>query len=1066
MLSTHSRAGAVFRSAFILLSFAVCAPLRAQTPVPVTDEASWDAAIATVNANPGASNVITIGNDLSLSSQVFVNGNVTIEGGGYSIDMQGQDRAMFVAGGTVAIQNIGFINGMAAGGFGVDGGGGGAGLGGAIFVGSGSYASGNGNPAVSGVSTPQVTLNNVYFANNRATGGAGQANGGTAGGGGGLGGEGGTQESPGGEPTAGGGGGGIGSLAFGGAVQTNGGAGIFAIAGESNPGGAGGNGSQVDGTAGGVNGGGGGAGGLAGADPLTASGAGGGGGVNGGRGYFQNSDSPNGGGAGGFGGGGGGSIYYGGAGGFGGAGGGGTQSGGIGGFGGGGGAGGTNADGGFGGGNGSGGAGGGGLGAGGAVFVSQGATLTIQTTGGAAFTGSSAAAGSGGTWGSAYGNDIFIGGNTNFSVTPGKTLAVNSLGGEGSTTDPNVVGRVSDLGSQGGVSLDGGGTLNVSGNSYYTGGTTIHSGTMALGAGAIEEGTTSVVVGQNNGDNATLTFGSGSSVTMGGSSTVITLGQNAGATGTLVIGTGLNGAYLGISQVNTGNGTGTLTFNESLDAPGTSSIYPFYPAITGNTQVVQQGTGTTLLAPGNNVDNTYTGGTVISGGVLQLTHAAGFGTSLPNGGQVEIDGGSLDLNGAAGSPALLTMSGGSVIDSSGGGVLVVNSAILSGGNIAAHVTVSSNLILDSGILVVQGTPGSQTPLANLTAATGYTVGGAGDATLHVINAVVGIQSGNLILGGAGATGTLTIGNNGLLSSQGAQMNVSAVATAGGQGIINFQQTYAYASTSSTNYAFDVPIQGNISVNQDGTGTTTLTQINSYTGGTTVSLGTLAVANGATGLGSGDVQVNGGTLSVSSGIVANQVLVAGGNYDVAVASGASLSGVANASSDFAHGIDTAASLLAGASAADITLETTFQTSSGALNDAIRKSDIYSLDGTGNVPFVLQLSVGQLSGDSFLASFDSAANEWINAVVANTGNTASGSQLGYDGSFASFQTTYGTNLDGYMGAYGVDTSTGSAWAVVDHTGSFSIVPEPVATVIAIPLGLASIVVLRWSRRGRFT
>lgn len=1061
MLSTHSRAGAVFHSALILLSFAACAPLRAQTPIPVTDEASWDAAIATVNANPGANNVITIGNDLSLTSQVFVNGNVTIEGGGYAINLQGNDRAIFIAGGAVTVQSLTFKNGFAGGGAGLTGGGGGAGLGGAIFVGSGSYASGDGSPAVSGYSVPNVILSDVSFSNNIAEGGEGTLINQAAGGGGGMGGEGGSASS-GDAATAGAGGGGIGNHAAGGSSPNNGSAGIFAIPGESNPGGVGGSGDAVDGGNGGTNGGGGGGGGVG----LSVSGGGGGGGVNGGRGYYQNSDYPNGGGAGGFGGGGGGGTYYGGTGGFGGGGGGATGTGGVGGFGGGGGAGSTNANGGFGAGNGASTLGGGGLGAGGAVFVMQGATLQIQTSGGAAFANNVAEQGVGGTAGSAYGNDIFIGGNTSFSVTPGKTLAVNSLGGEGSTTDPNVVGRVSDLGSQGGVSLDGGGTLNVSGNSYYTGGTTIHSGTMALSAGAIEEGTTSVVVGQNNGDNATLTLGSGSNLTMGGSSTVITLGQNAGATGTLVIGTGLNGAYLGISQVNTGNGTGTLTFNESLDAPGTSSIYPFYPAITGNTQVVQQGTGTTLLAPGNNVDNTYTGGTVISGGVLQLTHAAGFGTSLPNGGQVEIDGGSLDLNGAAGSPALLTMSGGSVIDSSGGGVLAVNSAILSGGNIAAHVTVSSNLILDSGILVVQGAPGSQTPLANLTAATGYTVGGAGDATLHVINAVVGIQSGNLTLGGAGATGTLTIGNNGLSGSQGAQMNVSAVATAGGQGIINFQQTYAYASTSSTNYAFDVPIQGNISVNQDGTGTTTLTQINSYTGGTTVSLGTLAVANGATGLGSGNVQVNGGTLSVSSGIVANQVLVAGGNYDIAVASGASLSGVANASSDFAHGIDTAASLLAGASAADITLETTFQTSSGALNDAIRKSDIYSLDGTGNVPFVLQLSVGQLSGDSFLASFDSAANEWINAVVANTGNTASGSQLGYDGSFASFQTTYGTNLDGYMGAYGVDTSTGSAWAVVDHTGSFSIVPEPVATVIAIPLGLASIVVLRWSRRGRFT
>ena len=691
--------------------------------------------------------------------------------------------------------------------------------------------------------------------------------------------------------------------------------------------------------------------------------------------------------------------------------------------------------------------------------------MQVQTSGGAAFTDNLAVAGVGGTSGSAYGNDIFIGGNTSFNVSPGQSLTVNSLGGEGSTTDPNVLGRVSNLSSQGGLSLAGGGTLNVSGSSYYTGATTLNHGTMVLAAGALEEGTTNVVIGQNSGDNATLSLNSSANLTMGGSSTVITLGQNAGASGAMVIGAdGQNGAYLGISQINTGNGSGTLTFNESHSAPGTSTIYPFYPAITGNTKVVQQGTGTTLLAPGNNVDNTYTGGTVVYGGVLQLTHATGYGQSLPNGSQVEVDGGSLDLNGATGAPALLTMSGGSVIDSSGGGVLNVNSAILSGCEIDAHVTVSSNLILDNGILVVQGTPGSESPLANLTAASGYTVGGAGAATLHVINGVVGIQSGDLTLGGAGATGTLTIGDNGVASSQGAQVNVAAITTSGGQGVINFQQAYAYASTSSTNYTFDVPVQGNISVNQDGTGTTTLTQINSYIGGTTVSLGTLAVANGATGLGSGPVQVDGGTLLISSGIVGNRVFLAGGNYDVAVANGGALAGLANASSDFAHGISTAAALLAGTSSSDMTLETGFLMSSAALNDLIRESDIYSLDGTGNVPFVLQLSVAQLTGDSFLASFDSGTNEWINAVAANTGNTASGNQLDYNGSFASFQATYGTNLASYMGAYGIDTSTGSAWAVVDHTGSFTLVPvpEPGAATIAAPLGLGLLVAWRRSRR----
>jgi hypothetical protein len=813
--------------------------VRAQTPIPVTDEASWDAAIAAVNANPGANNVITISNNLFLTSQVFVNGNVTIDGGGNSMSMQIQDRAMFIAGGAVTVENLSITQGVAGGGEGYDGAGGGAGLGGAIFIGSGSYASGNGDPTVNGVSAPQVTLNNVNFMGNQARGGVAVDTGGSAGGGGGLGGTGGFQYQQSGLPIIGGGGGGIGVQANGGEISAAGQAGIFAISGQSNPGGDGGNGNLTNGTAGGTNAGGGGAGGVASSFSITpVSGSGGGGGVNGGRGYFQNSAYPNGGGAGGYGGGGGGSIYYGGAGGYGGGGGGGTVTGGAGGYGGGGGAGGTNGTGGFGGGNGSGGVGGGGLGAGGAVFVSQGATLTIQTTGNGGFVSNSAGGGSGGTSGSSYGNDIFVGGTTAFSIASGRVLGVNGLGGEGSTTDPNVVGRVSNLSSQGGVSLAGGGTLQVAGGSYYTGATILNKGTMEMTSGATEEGTTTVVVGQNSGDNATLSFDSGSNLTMGGGSTVITLGQNAGAAGAMLIGAdGLNGADLGISQVTTGSGSGTLTFNESHNAPGTSTVYPFFPTISGSTRVIQKGTGTTLLSPGGS--NTYTGGTLIEGGTLDVSTAAG-------------------------------------------------------------------------------------------------------------------------------------------------------------------------------------------------------------------------------LGSGTVQVNGGTLLVSSGVASNEVLLAGGSYDVAVSNGASLAGVANASSNFAGGTNTTASILAGTSAGDITLATSFQTISGALDDIRRISDIYSLDGTGNVPFVLQLSTAQVTGDSFLASLDSATNEWINTVLANTGNTASGSQLDYQGSFASFQATYGTNLDSYMGAYGVDTSTGSAWAVVDHTGSFSAVPEPAAATIAIPLSLGLLSAWRRSLR----
>ncbi len=140
-----------------------------------------------------------------------------------------------------------------------------------------------------------------------------------------------------------------------------------------------------------------------------------------GRGNYQNDVYPNGGGAGGFGVavGGGSTVNYGGAGGYGGGGGGGIEYGGDGGFGGGGGAGGLEHF------------GSAGLGdlepplgvfltsgrlrlaAGGAIFVMDGASLTINVTteGSTSFSGNQAVQTGNG---SAYGNDLFLGGNVKF----------------------------------------------------------------------------------------------------------------------------------------------------------------------------------------------------------------------------------------------------------------------------------------------------------------------------------------------------------------------------------------------------------------------------------------------------------------------------------------------------------------------------------------------------------------------------------------------------------------------------------------------------------------------------
>jgi hypothetical protein len=597
-------------------------------------------------ANPSLLNTITLTGTISGTSQWIVNANVNIVGGGFTIDMQNADRAFFIAGGTVGISNLTIKRGNAVGGNGGLGGGGGAGLGGGIFVSSGSYSgwTTNDNPqpivAALGLSVPSVTLSGVSFANNAAIGGGSTFSfgNGLASGGGGMGGNG----SIGGGDNGGGGGGGFGNSAVaGGGTGSNGAAGAFVnvspTTGNTLSAGSGGSGDG-NGGAGGATGGGGGGGGDSG---LSRVGSGGGGGVGAGRGYFTNSTPPNNGGNGGFGGGGGGNageFGNGGTGGFGGGGGASVQSGGNGGFGGGGGkaSSGSPGGGGFGaasatptgsGGNDS--AGGGGLGAGGAVFVMAGASVTVTS---GTFVSNTVTGGTGGAGnnGSAYGADLFLGGNVVFSTTG--TTVVNSLGGAGNLADQNVANNAGDPNANGGVIMAGSGMLLLTGTSYYSGITTVNSGTFALAPNATEQGTTVVTVGQNPGDVATLGLGSSSSLFLGGFNVTtpsastdqpVMIAQAAGSTGTVVIGNGAgsNGADIGARVFTGGAGNASVVFTQQYWAAGTNLVYPFYTSLTGSLGIVQNGLGTTSLQPLYGA-NTFTGPVTVNVGTLETTGTA------------------------------------------------------------------------------------------------------------------------------------------------------------------------------------------------------------------------------------------------------------------------------------------------------------------------------------------------------------------------------------------------------------------------------------------------------------
>jgi len=398
---------------------------------------------------------------------IITGSNVVIDGN------QNAYQAFSVASGTVVINDVTIQNAISLGGSGGNGqgGGGGVGGGGALYIERGT----------------NVTITTGTFKNNKAQGGDGGSSDGSSLGGGGGGGFGGGA----GGSQMGGGGGGHSGGGSGGSSSDNGENGAF-FSGASGGSGTG-SGGATNGFIGGTNngeGGGGGAGAGGNGFQGTSSNVGGAGGIGigldsgfgggGGGGAFLNGGMGTG-----AGGGGGSSTAAGGAGGLlGGGGGGGATLGGSGGFGAGGGAGATAGVGGAGlGGNGgasaTSGGGGGGAGLGGAIFVQDGATLTIASS--ATFSGNEVQAGLGGVGdvsgsaGQALGADIFLcsGGEVIFDVSELVTVSV-----------PSSI--ASDLGagggSGGGLRKLGSGSLVLPSGSTYTGTTTIEDGFLYISA--------------------------------------------------------------------------------------------------------------------------------------------------------------------------------------------------------------------------------------------------------------------------------------------------------------------------------------------------------------------------------------------------------------------------------------------------------------------------------------------------------------------------------------------------------------------------------------------------------
>ncbi len=418
--------------------------------------------------------------------------------------------------------------------------------------------------------------------------------------------------------------------------------------------------------------------------------------------------------------------------------------------------------------------------------------------------------------------------------------------------------------------------------------------------------------------------------------------------------------FVGSNPLNMGSGAVTLGGNRAVTT--SASTLTINGAVSGAFSLTKAGAGTLALGGAN----TFSGGTTLSAGQLNINNATALGT-----GRFTIGGGSID-NTTSGS---ITLSNNNT-ESWNGDFTFIGTKPLNLGTGAITLGSSRTVTVSASTLTVGGALGDSGQGYGLTKA------GSGTLLLNAANTYSGstnINAGIVQLGNTNAAQNtfVTIGANNGLAFTTAINNFTLGGLAGNANeTLTDVGSNAIALTeggNGSNSIYSGLLSGSGSLKVNG-GALTLTGANTFSGGTLVAAGQLNI-NNATAIGSGALTINSGTIDNTSGgtitLGNNNVQTWGGNF------------IFGGTND----------LNLGAGAVTLTSNRTVTTTAGTLTEggiiggafSLTKLGSGALKLTGNSTFSGGVTIG---GGSLLADNSSGSGAGSGAVTVNSGATLGG------------------------------------------------------------------------------